>query len=431
MRHGVYTFAFKIAAARRAQLDQLLAAWAPFGAQDTALAFAQIPTLHFASVTVFERRHLDDLLVLECNFDGPLDAFLDDFVGRAQGLEALLSHVQGAPPTSPAQVRAALRSAAVRPAAGFVAATGLSRDEIRASEALVGEMRQFLCDREEDLSRLSAADVAVRLRQTFGPRAPGIGPRRTLGELVEDYALVVLAALGLLVLIIAAFLLAVADFRAFVGVVAATTLILAAVLVAVVAFWRRIEAAEPVLEQPRGARIDAGAAREDPQHTGQNHFASIAPLKTGPMRWLSLRLFMWVLTVASRAFFFRGKLGAISTIHFAHWAVVDHGSSLIFFSNYSGRWGAYLDAFIQLASGGVNGVWSHCQGFPATHDFILGGCRQEFAFKRYARGTQSPEALWYGAYPQLTPQRVINNRMVVEAVRGRSKEPAERWLARI
>jgi hypothetical protein len=140
---------------------------------------------------------------------------------------------------------------------------------------------------------------------------------------------------------------------------------------------------------------------------------------------------MWLLDQLARVVFTRGKLGDIPSIHFAHWAVVDQGSSLVFFSNYGGTWEAYLDDFVQKAANGLTGVWSHCQGFPASRWLVGRGARDERAFKQYARDTQAAEALWFTAYPGLTTRRINNNRAIVEGLAGRSREPPARWLARI
>jgi hypothetical protein len=140
---------------------------------------------------------------------------------------------------------------------------------------------------------------------------------------------------------------------------------------------------------------------------------------------------MWILNQAARLIFTKGKLGRIPSIHFAHWAVLDQGSSLLFVSNYGGTWESYLDDFIQKAANGLTGVWGHTQGFPASRWLVGGGARDERAFKRFARDSQAREAIWFSAYPQLTTGRINNNRAIVEALAGISREPPERWLARI
>jgi hypothetical protein len=140
---------------------------------------------------------------------------------------------------------------------------------------------------------------------------------------------------------------------------------------------------------------------------------------------------MAMIAFLARLVFTRGSLGGIPSIHFAHWTVVDQGSSLVFFSNYGGTWESYLDDFIQKAAIGLTAVWSHCQGFPKSRWLVAGGARDERAFKRYARDSQAAEAVWYSAYPTLTMRRILNNRAIMEGLAGLSKAAPERWLARL
>ncbi len=54
---------------------------------------------------------------------------------------------------------------------------------------------------------------------------------------------------------------------------------------------------------------------------------------------------------AARKIFVFGKLGEISTIHFARWISIDHGQRLLFLSNYDGSWTNYLGDFRDEALG--------------------------------------------------------------------------------
>jgi hypothetical protein len=194
--------------------------------------------------------------------------------------------------------------------------------------------------------------------------------------------------------------------------------------------YRWTELREPVRLNPV-AQPDEAARKENRPGYAQNHFSSIAPLKTGPVRWATLRLAMGAIDILARLWFTRGKLGDIPSIHFAHWTVLDEGSSLAFFSNYGGTWESYLDDFIQKASNGLTAVWSHCQGFPASRWLVGRGAKNERAFKRYARDSQAAESVWFSAYPGLTMRRILNNRAVMESLSGSSKAPPELWLARL
>ena len=372
-------------------------------------------------MTVFERAFLDPLLVIECNFDGRLTDFLPVFARKAGGLAALLNCRIGPPVDSPQSIVEVLRAAAVKPAARHIGALGLSRREILASETLVEAARAHLGAQQVGFCQADAATVADALRQAFKDKCPPLAPRRTMSEAVVAAAPLAFVALG----VPAALLWACIRFHSIWPL--AAPLLLAAAAAGV---FLRAERREPVRERPEEGS-DLAARKENRPGVVQNHFSSIAPLKIGPVRWASLRAFMWLLDQIARVFFSKGKLGDIPSIHFAHWSVVDQGSSLIFVSNYGGTWESYLDDFIQKAANGLTGVWSHCQGFPASRWLVKRGARDERAFKQYARDTQAAEALWFTAYPGLTTRRINNNRAIVEALAGRSSEPPARWLARI
>jgi hypothetical protein len=381
-----------------------LASYGPDGTAPGGLAFDTIDILHFASATVFERPFLDPLLILECNFDGELDAFIDAFTRQAPGLCAVLNCRLGPPLATPADCARALGEAAQKPMAGHIGAHDLSRREIVESEALTAALRSYIAARKGQFKGMSAAETARELRETFAARCPALATRRPGLKL----ALAVLLAIPLLALLLAL----------------APLVILAALA------FRHAERRESVRERPQ-ARPDTAARNENRLGCAQNHFSSVAPLKTGAVRRTSLRLVMAALSLLARLVFTRGKLGDIPSIHFAHWTAVDDNSSLIFFSNYGGTWESYLDDFIQKAASGLTAVWSHCQGFPKSRWLVGGGARDERAFKRYARDSQAAESVWYSAYPTLTTRRIINNRAIMEGLAGLSKEPPERWLARI
>lgn len=416
MRHTIVLFVFKVRPTRRARLDAMIAGWRG-GAADgaKALAFDRLETLHFASVTLFERPLLDPLLVIECNFDRGLDAFIALWV-EAAAEAGVLTEVLACCGVEGPDLAGALRAAVVRPIAGHVGAVGLSLAEIRASDRIVRLARETL----RSLDESSAERAAQALRsdpEVAAALAPfrDLAPRRTAAEVAADWAGLLLPA------VVAVALLATA--------LAKAPLILALVLVALLSRLRWAEAREPVRDFPVEQNTGAVAGWEDRHRTAQNHFASWAPLKTGPLRWLSFNLFMRLLAAVARVRYRRGSLGPIPSIHFAHWAVVDGGSGMVFMSNFDGTWESYLDDFIEKAHRGLTGVWSHTQGFPHSRFLLWEGATHEKAFKRYARDTQAQEAVWYVAYPELTTGRINSNRAVLEGLLGRG-DPAL-WLKRI
>ena len=96
-----------------------------------------------------------------------------------------------------------------------------------------------------------------------------------------------------------------------------------------------------------------------------------------------------------------GYLGSMRTVHFAHWAFVNNGSRLMFFSNFDHSWEAYLDDFIEKAHGGLTLAWGSGVGFPPTRFLVLDGASHGRQFKNWARHSMAVSRFWYSAYPEL------------------------------
>ena len=97
-----------------------------------------------------------------------------------------------------------------------------------------------------------------------------------------------------------------------------------------------------------------------------------------------------------------GYLGTMRTVHFAHWAFVNNGSRLMFFSNFDHSWESYLDDFIEKAHGGLTLAWGSGVGFPPTRFLVLDGASHGRQFKAWARHSMAVSRFWYSAY-QISP----------------------------
>ena len=94
---------------------------------------------------------------------------------------------------------------------------------------------------------------------------------------------------------------------------------------------------------------------------------------------------------------------AISTIHFARWVIIDGGTRLLFTSNFDESWDDYIDMFIDRASGGLDAIWSNCEGYPE------GGAQDRAAFKEYVRQSEYQAELFYCAYDDLTVPQILKD----------------------
>ena len=88
----------------------------------------------------------------------------------------------------------------------------------------------------------------------------------------------------------------------------------------------------------------------------------------------------------------------MKTIHFARWVFLDGKRRVFFASNYDGSLESYMDDFIDKIAWGLNVVFSNGVGYPRTSWLVLGGARDELAFKDYLRTHQVPTRVWYSAY---------------------------------
>jgi hypothetical protein len=165
----------------------------------------------------------------------------------------------------------------------------------------------------------------------------------------------------------------------------------------------------------------------------QNHMGSIVLLKPGILRTiivhlghLGLGLFLKVLPDSGVL----GYLGSLRTVHFAHWAFMNNGSRLLFFTNFDQSWESYLDDFIEKAHVGLTLAWGSGVGFPITRFLIQDGASNGRVFKAWARHSMAITRFWYSAYPDLTVDQIERNNRIANGLRKavlQSKE-AETWI---
>lgn len=89
----------------------------------------------------------------------------------------------------------------------------------------------------------------------------------------------------------------------------------------------------------------------------------------------------------------------ISSIHFARWVIFDNDTRLLFTSNFDGTWEKYLRDFVELASDGLDAIWSNCVGYPGAKPFE--------GFKKYVEENQVKTDLFYPAYPAASVKQIL------------------------
>lgn len=178
---------------------------------------------------------------------------------------------------------------------------------------------------------------------------------------------------------------------------------------------------------PPGPIRDQVVLQECQNQQTQNHLLSYTKVKdTGisKFRVRTIKMVLFAIEHIDRLFGERAKLAGISTIHFARWVVLDD-ANLLFVTNYSGTWDAYLDEFIDEAHIGISAIWSNTHGFPRTRWLLNDGAELEQQFKMFARRSQLPTLLHYSAYPNLSIKQIQRNLLLNELLQKSDRTDAE------
>ena len=398
MAQTILDFIARVEPNKSAHLDALLAQIASNVPENSLIPFAKLPSLHFSSLVVFESSGFGPYLVWEHNFDGELNAYLDELLHNAAGLDQILSCCVG---YSPAHPRNYILSHIVRPNTYHIGTVGRGVDRIRREANLRHQIEVFLDSK--DFSGQSAEAVQAEIQRFVGQQpalawAKHVEPRLTTKERILPYiniALAVLIALPFVPLLLIGLLLL---------------------------RWHELR------DKPRTELVASAHVRqlfETENFAAQNHLASITIVKPGLLRKMTLKFVLFAANLAARTST-SGQLSGIPTIHFAHWSVIDGGKRLLFLSNYGGSWGSYLDDFIDKASPGLTGIWTNTVGFPKTRFLVLEGSRDGPGFKNFARSSQSVTRVWYSAYTNLTVPNINSNSAFREGLYG--SVDAKEWL---
>jgi hypothetical protein len=281
-----------------------------------------------------------------------------------------------------------LRAHIIRPAAYHVGNTNRALDQIRYESKLRQDIEAILdASPVAHQSPKAARDVILEgLRRTGG--GGRVAPMPTIDPGPQRKAWIHLVVLILAVLLLLPLIL-----------------IFGGLALLILQYQ---ESREPVHGGvPDSDRVRSLETKED--WVVQNHISSAYTVKAGALRRLALRVVLFVINALARTIFTHGTLGGITSIHFAHWALLDGGRTLIFYSNFDGSWRSYLDDFIDKASVGLSGVWSNTKLFPRTWFLIFGGARDGPRFKAWARDHQFITRVWYTAYPDLTVAQIDKN----------------------
>jgi hypothetical protein len=157
----------------------------------------------------------------------------------------------------------------------------------------------------------------------------------------------------------------------------------------------------------------------------QNHMGSVVLVKPGVLRMALFRTGHFGLGLLLRVVATDGYLGSMRTVHFAHWAFVNNGSRLMFFSNFDHSWDSYLDDFIEKAHGGLTLAWGSGVGFPPTRFLVMDGASHGRLFKTWARHSMAVSRFWFSAYTEYTVDQIERHARIADGLRRDSLTPTE------
>ena len=397
----------------------------------------QIDQLHFMSLQIFQDRHFDPLLVFENNFDGNCESYWNQVLQQiGDDLRSIFACTKPANESrwlslfedgSTLSLKPFIKAYSVAPSASHVGAVGMTRDRIKRDSTVFGTVQSVLGVAAPDIRALKPAKVHAILRERLLVQYPSLltaGRSRTtkqerssykraaLWSILPSVSGILILAAGLGIICWSSFL---PDHRFLAARYVVLSFIPAAVL-GVAFFWvtlRHLEASDMTQDDPEldPAQLAEFAAQED--QIVQNHVASMVLVKPGVVRSIVIRVSLRLLRDLVPLIAADGYLGAMRTIHFAHWTLVGNSGRLMFLSNFDGSWQSYLDDFVDKAHRGLTLAWGNCIGFPRTRNLISEGATHGREFKAWARQSQTQSILWFSGYENMTVNQILRNAGIV------------------
>jgi len=417
MTQTVLTFVTKVKPGQTQNLNALLAQIGQNPETNAYVPFRSLKLLHFASFVLHESPDYGDYLVFENNFDGDLDPFLEDLYAKAAtGIHQIYSYCQGYSVAGPADrqgLLAYLKDHVVRPNAYHIGNTGRGALRILQEKKLREALEVYADGLRRNGQPAEPESLVASFRKFVSSDSqwswiPSPRPRETFSQKFIAWSKLIS------VVVLAVVLFPVWLLPGLIGLVV----------------LRHKESTDAVYSgTPDLGNIRDLVNKEDRTPSVQNHMASITVVKPGWFRRSILWFVLWAVNLLARARSTHGNLSGISSIHFAHWSLIDGGRRLLFLSNFDGSWENYLDDFIDKASVGLTGVWSNTVDFPRTRFLIFGGATDGPRFKAVARDCQTVTNAWYSAYWDQTVQGIDNNSSIREGLASPSGPAGARdWL---
>ncbi len=429
-----------------ADLEALLESMSPDPGGNGTLPFARFPNIHFARIVLLPAsvdgrgNAVPATLVLATNFDGKLRDHLRGLARLAgPGLDKIFDHCEDYPAAderSEASRLHFLRAHRVKTHTLFVNTRGRTVEQVTRERSLREAIQTFLSS--GDWSGVGAPEVVGAIKAFVGEDAElswALEPPESAFwfRLIRTSKLVGFA-LGALALTIALFVVPLLIFVRpqlmydfpFLIVLFPFPWIGLILFLALLRFHEMKNIPDDF--RPPNERLRENESYED--SGTHNQLSVIGFMQRGLFRRCLVRIVLWLMNFGTENLYYRGHLAGVNTIHFARWVMLDRGR-VFFFSNYDGSLESYNDDFVDRIPYGLNLVFSNAQGWPRTRFLILGGARDEQAFKFYLRDHQTRTHVWYVAEPirGLTAVNIAHNTKIREGIgRQLNASQAAEWL---
>jgi hypothetical protein len=353
--------------------------------------FRPAKLLHYAAFVIIPQ--IDGIptrLVFETNYDGELDAHLDELVKLAGAdLDNIYGNCKGYPAASavakPQDFKKYLIEHSVPSTAFYVALPGRSRVDIdNAIEVYktASAYLESLCNKP-GTSKLNFDDVWEELVAHF--KNPGTTPR-PIPSPVSQRQLKWRFRLNAVLLSLVAIPLAI---------------VVLPILLLITRFYEWLESGTTFKRKyPVNPRV-----YEYMNLGRQNHMCTLATVKPSRFRAIMIRLGLLLTNVLANKVFILGHLDTITTIHFARWSLIDNNRHVLFLTNYDGSWSSYIDDFSDPPH--LNGVWGNTERFPPTRFMLWQGARLIQQFQAHVVEEFQPAYFFHRPYGDNTVQNLI------------------------
>ena len=432
MLQNIFTIILPIRPGHQDALAELLSALDYKGQAPQAdpLGFTELEMLHYASLFLYDDPVDGWSLVFESNIDGQIPTYIEAFITNAQrrGQTELVLDIfqkcKGFATGTVGELGKYLKKYVQLPSAGYSGCVGRSRNQI-LMEAMIHDLANTVLSQLGNTSDAAQAAKEIRSALDTDPKFKGweMIPKGTPAgkDLLAAQSLqsrpkkdgILQGISTLLSSLVGALTKALIQE----GPLPVLKALFAVVVFIVMAIWNQLRKEPTAAEdtwRPEPAHLRSQRAKEDFFPT--NHMVSVVHLHAdNTRRWAKWSAFV-LLNMLSRYEYTKGVLGAIPTIHFAHWVVINEHRRLMFVSNYDGSWDSYLDDFTLKAASGLTLAWAHGKGIPVTTFMVLGGAAKGPAFIDWARRSMVPTLVWYNAYPHLSIRNINLNSALRQAI---------------